>query len=227
MPFGLPEALAIASALPELWALFRTKTPELEPEFWHRYYSPARIEMGMAPIREALRAREAAESGRQAELWGGRGLSSGAAARAGRRAISEETSRALSEALGRATQAEMGRATQLGLTQFQSDLAKAMQEKGALSHLATTMAAPYFMKKGFEWGAGKGLGETTEKELPTTKVPVSQLSPANLSPANQMAVEFLRNMLANPQPPQPFYPSQPFYSYPTWEPAYTGGIYGW
>ena len=221
MPFGLPEALAIASAIPELWALFRTKTPKLEPEFWQRYYSPSRIEMGMAPIREALRAREAAESGRQAELWGGRGLSSGAAARAGRRAISEETSRALSEALGRATQAEMGRATQLGLTQFQSDLAKAMQEKGALSHLATTMAAPYFMKKGYEWGRGIGLGKTTTEE-PTTKVPVSQLSPANLSPANQMAVEFLKSILANPQPPQL---AQPFYPYPAWEPAYTG--WGW
>ena len=203
----LEAILALASVLPEAWALFK-KTPELSPEFWERYYSPTRIEMGMAPIREALRAREAAESGRQAELWGGRGLSSGAAARAGRRAISEETSRALSEALGRATQAEMGRATQLGLTQFQSDLAKAMQEKGALSHLATTMAAPYFMKKGFEWGAGKGLGERQTAEVP-----------AQLSPANQMAVEFLKSILANPQLSQSFYP------YPAWEPAYTG--WGW
>jgi len=196
---------AILAGIPWAAGQFFTKVPELAPDFWKKYWSPERIQASITPTREALASREGALLGRSAEEWGGRGLLSGAGARASKQAISDETSRLLTEALGRATQAELGTATQLGLAQFQADVSKALQTKGAWSQLATTMATPAVLK--FAYGLGAKTPGEKIAAVPPTSIGLGEHGakiPSLLSPEEQVLP------LSPPPIPteEPFIPTQ-------------------
>ena len=170
-PLTLSIIMAGLGGLSSIYGATR-KVPELESDYWKRWYDPARIEATMGPLRSVLTSREQEAQRGLAEQWGGRGLVSSAGARAGRQAISRETERLLTEALASTRMGEMERASGLGLSQFQRDLQKAMSERAAYSQLGSILMGPAAMGLGQRLGYGTTSlpNWATSPEIPQTDI---------------------------------------------------------
>lgn len=155
--------------------------PELQSDFWRKYYSQGDIELAMSPMRSALEAREGEARGRTYERWGGRGLVSGAGARADIKTISRDTERLLAETLARVTAGEKQKAVSLGLSQFQRDLQKAMGERQAWSQLGSTLMAPGAI------GLGGYLGTLGQISQYPPGAPITSMTEANQRLADILA----------------------------------------
>jgi len=158
-PMTLAIIMAGLGGLSSIYGATR-KVPELESDYWKKWYDPARIEATMGPLRSVLTSREQEAQRELAEQWGSGGLVSSAGARAGRQAISRKTERLLTEALASTRMGEMERASGLGLSQFQRDLQKAMSERAAYSQLASILMSPAAMGLGQKLGYGKPIPPT-------------------------------------------------------------------
>ena len=170
-PMTLAIIMAGLGGLSSIYGATR-KVPELESDYWKKWYDPARIEATMGPLRSALTSREQEAQRGLAEQWGGLAYSPGA--RAGRQAISRETERLLTEALASTRMGEMERASGLGLSQFQRDLQKAMSERAAYSQLSSILMSPAAIGLGQRLGYGKPTPPTpngaTLPEIPQTDI---------------------------------------------------------
>jgi len=131
------DPLAIASIISAIAGIGSTaysmfqKTPELEPDFWRKYYSPERMRANMEPIKQLAEQRLGRTLGQAGERWGGRGLLSSAGAVSEVRGAERDYGQLMAEALSRAHAGEIGMASELGMAdwerRYQEQLAKRSQ----------------------------------------------------------------------------------------------------